>query len=202
MGENLHMVVKQKNKNKRRFVMKNLIGLLAFTFTLAAPAASALEIEIRPLDLQARAEVFGLQAGVDGKKLIVLTGEAAQTVANAAGQTFDVTKDVVILAGQEVEELWNQSINVVAHADEVVIVGATWLKDSAVNLVLNARDLGRLTWNFVGNLGGELVNGLTYAATHPVKVVGDIGEAVFDGIKWVVRGPGRLVCELAFICFR
>lgn len=164
------------------------------------PAASALEIEIRPLDLQARAEVFGFQAGVDGKKLIVLTGEAAKKVAEATGQAFDATKDVVILAGQEVEELWQDTVEVVGQVDDVVIVGASWLRDRSIDLAINAHRLGKLTWNFAGNLGNELLKGLDFAANHTVLYVSDFGVSVYNGIRDVVFAAGKFICGLVFIC--
>jgi hypothetical protein len=200
MGENLHMSVKQKNKNKGRIVMKNLIGLLAFLAVTAVPAASALEIEIRPLNLEVKAEVFGFQAGVDGKKLIVLTGEAAKKVANAAGQAYDASKEVVILAGEEVEQLWAATVEVVGQTDDVVIVGASWLRDRAIDMALNAQRLGNVTWNFAGTLGNELLKGLNFATDHTVVYVGDFGVAVYNSIRDITFAVGKFICGLVFIC--
>ncbi len=184
--------------------MKKVIGLLALMAVWSGPVASALEIEVHPLQLQAKAEVFGIQAGVDGQKLIVLTGKAAQTVAEVTGQAFDAATDVIILAGHEVEELWEGAVTVVGQAGEAVIVGAEWLRDRAIDLAIDSYRLGKATLriakNTIGTLGGELVKALDFAAGHTVHYVGDFGVSVFNTAKDLVFSTGRFICGLAFIC--
>jgi len=164
-----------------------IAGLMAFA---TAPVAQALELEVAPLALQARAEVMGFEASVDGQRMIVLTGETARRVAELAGVAFDASVQMIIATGNEIDELLENPIGKVDSAVEYVIVTTDELSRETAKLVMDSLRYGRATVEAAPGLISETVELalelLSEAAKNPVQFVDNAGARVIKTGKFLV----------------
>lgn len=165
--------------------------LLLLAMLALAPAVQALQIEVRPLALQAKVEVMGLRLEADGQKAIIMTGKAAVTVARAAGYTLNAATEMIILTGREVDLLIDDSlVGVEIVGKDAVIITAKLAQDSLNMVDLAVRD-GASVLVFAADatidVGGKILQGLGYTANHAVILVKDAGIFVFNAGEFVVK---------------
>lgn len=178
--------------------MKNL--LLALMIMVAAPFANALELEIQPLSLKARASVFGLKVGVDGKKAIIFTGKAAQRVAAEAGQAFDASREMIVMTGEKVDELIEDSIQTGIAAGKTVVITSAEFTKKAINVaytgIYTGKDYVFLAINKAQTKGKELV----LLGLHHLKasfyLVNEIGVTLVKTPRLVIDTSLKLICEI------
>jgi hypothetical protein len=142
---------------KGKLNMKKMI-LMALSMGLAT-AANAMEIEVAPLALQAKAEVVGIRAEVDGRAALIFTGKAAQKLAKATGVVIDTSTQMLVATGAEVEELVVASAGAAIETGHIVLVTSAKFGKKAMNLALEAAAQGaRIT-----NIGLKKVSKATAA---------------------------------------
>lgn len=166
---------------------------LLFAALLAlAPSAHALNIDIRPLALKAQAEVLGVQVGVDGTKAIVLTGQAAKKVAQAAGYTLNTSKELIVLTGKEVNQLVQVTLRTAGAAGKNALIFSADLTRGTFNLVGRSLHKGAFvvtrTAKYTNDVAQYVVKSLVKFAKLPLIVVRDTGTFAYNTGKQFLTG--------------
>ncbi len=148
---------------------------------LLAPSAHALEIEVQPLSLKAKAEILGIQGSVNGQKAIIFTGNTALSLAKSAGQTIDITRQMLVMTGKEVEDLVEFSLKETAAVGKnTLIVSGQFTREALRIAYRGVYTVIQLAW-IPAHTGYTLAKSVTKTAVKlaltPVYLLTDIGLA-------------------------
>lgn len=180
--------------------MKKLFLSLALSFV--AQSSQALEIQVAPLALSAKVKAVGITAAVDGRGLILVAGDAARVVAGAAGFAIDTSAEMLILAGDEVDEVLWTATEATLEAGTLALVEtyhvARFAERTALDLIYTGKAVVLKAGKGVfGHNPDQVFEAIGTVITKPIFLVRDTGLFALKTGRHIVRGTlhilGRII---------
>lgn len=120
-----------------------------FLCLVAQVSQARMQFEVQPLSIQSRQQVIGVQTDQrsHNQRAIVFTGQAAQQVAQSAGQYVDPSCEMVVATGPEVDDLVGSAVGAAYGLGKLVLVTSAAFAAAGIKLALTAIAVGvGLAW--------------------------------------------------------
>ena len=180
--------------------MKKLFVLFSFC-VLAIPglsvAQASMKIQVVPLSVSTKAQILGVHNKSGVVDAIVFTGQAAEDIAHAAGETINADTQMVIVTGTDVAKLLAKIIGNAANLTDTVFVTAQKFAQVAYDLVTAALHHGSAKMTFTSHptgIAGSVIDIITAAGTQAVAVITNAGTTLAHLGTSVVTAVGNAAC--------
>jgi hypothetical protein len=189
--------------------MKSSFKFLSSALIALSPAfaANALTLEVAPLALKVKAEVVGVQLGVNGQNAVIFTGKVAKNLAQIADVNLDAGEQMIIATGKEIDRLVTSIAIRGAALTQTAFITTRQLTNVSTYLAETALNLGGTLvtqpLQFASRETLRTLEGLSQVRTSSVIVIGDGTRTVLETGASLVGGATRDVCDLfSFIGLR
>jgi hypothetical protein len=157
-----------------------LLTMILFLTTQIAQAW--VQFEVQPLSLTPRAEVMGVHTGDYGQDAIVLTGYAAQKVAQEGQFRVNTQREMIVVTGSEVTDLIGSTLGGAYNIGRLAIITSAAFASAGLQIAFSAIYAGaRFT-----------ILAITVAATIGKTVVFAALEGLAYTVYWVTNAGLRI----------
>jgi hypothetical protein len=142
-------------------------------------ANAMVQMEIQPLTLKPTSEVIGIHTGAYGQDAVVLTGYAAQKLAQESEQSFNVENEMIVMTGDEVTELVSHTAGSAYNMGVLTVISSAAFASAGLQIAYGAIYTGAkytfLAINTTATVGKFIVHSAIVGLAHTVNLITSTG---------------------------